>query len=253
MLLDAHIHLQDIKTDSELTDIFNLATQQRIGKMFCNGIKPSDWQKVRQIAQQDQKVIPFFGVHPWQVDSIEDSWLAELKKYLREVPLSGVGEIGLDKTRNAGKFDKQLNVFNKQIELAVELKRPFVVHCVHAWENLFECLKPFNFKNQPFIIHCFIGSLEIASRLIQSGAYLSISLKLLSDKNQHSLSEVFQKLPLDRILLETDYPYTPRSLEPASYSTYLRQMYEKAALLKQIEPAQLEKVIWQNGTILTTF
>ncbi|MBF0484163.1 MAG: TatD family hydrolase [Candidatus Omnitrophica bacterium] len=247
MLQDVHIHLQELKTETELTELLYQAEQSNIQRLFCNGIKPNDWERVLNIAQNNKNIVPFFGVHPWNVDNLDKNWFSELKRYLMSMP-SGIGEIGLDKTQNAGDFETQKFVFKKQIELAIELNRPFIIHCVRAWGNLLDALKPYDLENHPFIIHCFLGPIEVADKLIKSGAYLSASLKLLSDKNQHSINEVFEKIPVEKILAETDYPYVPRSLETAPYSVHLKNLYLKLSKLKQIPEKELEQILWYNGT-----
>lgn len=245
--IDAHIHLQDVP-EPDRAGLLDSAKAQGFQHMFCNGINPQDWSVVAKIAQENPDfVVPFFGVHPWHADKVSVDWEDRLRGFLTSVK-SGVGEIGLDRTQNAGDFDAQKNVFGCQLKIAGELNRPFIVHAVRCWGILIDLLNAANIK-VPFLIHCFMGPVEIAEKLIRLGAYLSISLKLLSDKNQNHIQEVFCDLPLDRVLFETDYPYVPKSVELMIYARYIPALYEKAASIKKVSVLELQKQVFKNGAI----
>jgi TatD DNase family protein len=125
MLQDAHIHLTDGGEEAE--KILSDAAGLGVGRFFCNSACPSDWPKVRRLSELHDGVIPFFGVHPWYAEKVPEGWEEELLKYLAE-DRARIGEIGLDAAKKDISFAKQREVFARQLEIAMELKKPFAIH-----------------------------------------------------------------------------------------------------------------------------
>jgi TatD DNase family protein len=250
MLQDAHIHLQDAGTEGR--QILEAASGNGVGRFFCNGAAPSDWEELNGLARSHESVVPFFGVHPWFIGKAGNGWDARLKEYLRD-GASRVGEIGLDKARRAVPFAEQTVFFARQLELAAEMKKPFAVHCVQAWDALLEELTRHIAGSVPFIVHWFSGSPETALELVKAGAYISFSPRLLEESAERHRAS-FGRVPVGRILLETDYPYMPgvekgRIPSPGRYFTVLRSLYECAARLKGMDGDEFSRKVWDNGTV----
>lgn len=250
MFQDAHIHLQNggLQTAKILSD----AREQRCGRFFCNGSAPSDWNEVRDLAASSGTIVPFYGVHPWYVDEARDGWDAALLERLKD-PKARIGEIGLDSAKKELDINKQREVFSRQIDIAVETGRSFAVHCVHAWEMLVEELDMRKGKLPGFMIHWFSGSPEVARELVRRGAYLSFSPRLLYERAKRHRA-AFDAVPLERILLETDYPYLPDAVsgdaETADkYFEWLKALYGIAAHLKSTDEESFIDKVWENGTI----
>lgn len=251
MLQDAHIHLQDAGTEG--LRILREAPAARAGRFFCNGSSPSDWEEVRAIAESSEAAVPFYGVHPWYINEAGTGWEEKLREYLTP-GRSCVGEIGLDKARGKADFDKQLHIFARQLDVASSLNKPFAVHCVQAWEALLAELARHGAKGlPPFIIHWFSGSPEVAAELVRLGAYISFSPRIM-DEGPSRQRDSFARVPVERILLETDYPYMPGAKKGAAptadgYFNMLRSLYSCAAGLKDIAGEVFENRIWDNGTV----
>jgi TatD DNase family protein len=250
MLQDAHIHLQDCP--EEAVRISAEAAGRGVGRFFCNGTRPRDWPEVMELADSHGNIIPFFGVHPWHADKTADGWDKKLIEYLT-LPGSRIGEIGLDGAKKNISPARQLEVFTRQLDIAVEFKRPFTVHCVQAWDVLLEEIGMRKDKKLSFMVHWFSGSPETAAELIKLGGYISFSPRLLYERAlKHRAS--FDSTPLDRILLETDYPHTP---DPGSagrpgeskYFEWIRSLYGIAARLKKLDEKTFEQKVWDNGTV----
>lgn len=250
MLQDAHIHLQD--AGDEARRILEEAAANGVGRFFCNGSAPSDWKEVRALAASFKSVVPFFGIHPWYINDAGAGWESGLEEYLRD-GTSRVGEIGLDKARRTMNFERQTDMFRRQLEIVVRMKRPFAVHCVQAWEALIAELARYNTGRIPFIVHWFSGSPEVALELIKAGGYISFSPRLLDEgAEKHRAS--FARVPADRMLLETDYPYMPDAKKgqiagACEYFSTLRSLYECAARLKGMDAGEFEQKVWDNGTV----
>ncbi|MBN2453111.1 MAG: TatD family hydrolase [Candidatus Omnitrophica bacterium] len=250
MLQDCHIHLQDApeEADTILVD----AELRGVGRFFCNGIRPPDWKKVRSLADSHESIVPFFGVHPWHAGEAGKGWAGGLVEYLKS-PGARIGEIGLDAAKKDSDFNIQRAVFARQLDIAVEMKKSVAIHCVQAWDELLEELKSREGLLPPFMMHWFSGSPEIAAELIKRGAYISFSPRLLYERAKKHRA-VFAAAPVGRILLETDYPYTPEAPDSAppgaaKYFEWLSSLYGIAARMKGISDGEFEKRIWENGTV----
>ncbi len=249
MLLDSHTHIQELHDKSVRDAIFSKASQPGVGRLFINAIRPTDWDLVKSLSEKYHAIVPFFGIHPWFIEKIPDGWEDMLKRYL-DTPNACVGEIGLDKKRKGIDFEAQKSIFSRQIAIAAEKERPFNIHCVEAWGTILEILKSNPIKT-PFIVHFFSGSREILSELLDMGAYVSFSARSLEGPSEKP-KEALLETPLDRLLLETDFPYIGKD-NPTSedYFSYLEKSYDVASKLKGINRELLESCVWENGSVFT--
>ena len=251
MLTDMHLHLQDIKELPIRASIMKLAQDFKTGQFVCNGTRPDDWPLVEEAARADRRVVPFFGVHPWYADKLPADWYGVLEGFLKRKPDSGVGEVGLDKARNVD-FARQTEVFHRQLEIAGRLGRPLAIHCVRAWSDLLNILRRSLPPKARFMIHSFQGSQQVLRDFLGLGAYISFSWKSLQRDTEESIA-LMRNVPLDRLLLETDFPYTePGRIGPDAhdekYFESLQGVYNLAVRAKGIEESTLEKAVWANGT-----
>ncbi|MDD2703263.1 MAG: TatD family hydrolase [Candidatus Omnitrophica bacterium] len=247
MFLDAHIHLQDLKEDVTRS-LLSGAADKGVGRFFCNAASPDDWQTVKEMADRDKRIVPFFGVHPWHAEKVEEGYEEDLRGFC-SANGGGVGEIGLDKIHNGAFFDRQTEIFVRQLDIACSLRKPFAVHCVRAWDVLIEALRSRDLKGSRFMIHAFSGTQEDLRALAGMGAYFSFRiLKNVSENKRR----IFTLVPIDRLFLETDFPYLATGeKDPGQelYFSYLRELYEAAAEMRGMEVGRLKEVIWNNGTV----
>lgn len=252
MLQDIHAHLQDIKDPVLLSGMMDGIEKNGVGRIVCNATSPLDWDGVAAISGKYKNVVPFFGIHPWMVKRAGLNWEDRLRKILLQAS-SGVGEIGLDHGKFRPDHALQLSTFTTQLDIAIELKRPVAIHCVGAWGTLLGVLKERPMKDAPFMMHLFSGSVDVMKEIVGLGGYISFSLGI-SEGGPEKVRAAFQAVPVDRFLLETDYPYVPDrpeepSASPDEYFSRLKKVYEKAALLKGVKSEDLEKRVWENGTV----
>jgi TatD DNase family protein len=251
MLIDMHLHLQDIQDPQIRASIMRLAQDFKAGQFVSNGTPPEDWAAVEKIAAEERRVVPFFGVHPWYANRLPENWYEMLEGFLKRNPDAGVGEVGLDKARNVD-FARQTEVFHRQLEIAGRLARPLAIHCVRAWSDLLNVLRRSLLAKMRFMIHSYQGSREMLRDLLSLGAYISFSWKSLQRDTEESIA-LMRNVPLDRLLLETDFPYTePGQVGPDAhdekYFESLQGVYNLAVRAKGIEENTLEKAVWANGT-----
>lgn len=185
-----------------------VAEMQAAGIVGCvvNATREADWEAVAALAREfPGYVFPAYGIHPWYADTAEKGWEERLRERLVADPTASVGEVGVDGWVESPGMEAQFGVFVKQAEIAEELGRAMTVHCLKAWEPLFEAMDCAAAWPEKYLMHSFGGSAEIAERLVKKGAWFSFSGHFLHPRKAKVL-EVFRKLPDDRILLETDAP-----------------------------------------------
>lgn len=240
-LLDAHLHLQNSPLGEVVDDMVSATRRAGIEQLWVNATSPEDWNEVADLADRFPEVVPFFGIHPWQVNAIHPAtWDNTLHELLTRFPESGVGEIGLDKWIRDHDIAKQRELFLHQLRIAESLSRPVTVHCLQAWGHLRECMETSEYS-RPFLLHSFGGPAEMVADFVARGAYFSISGYFFRPDKAAKL-ETFRAIPEDRILLETDAPdmlppehlisiplTSANDFSPANHPANLRNIYEAYA------------------------
>ena len=188
---------------------------------------------VNQYPREFDASIPHYsiGIHPWYIveDKIDED-LAIIESKLTLENFLAVGECGLDK-RIEVPFELQISVFEKQLLLAEAYKKPVIIHCVAAFQEVIDIKKRLKIS-VPMIIHGFSKNLETAQQLLQNGLYLSFGKYLLRNPE---LESVFKNVPDDCFFLETD------TIEEG-----IREVYQLAAQYKNINIETLKESVTQN-------
>lgn len=169
------------------------------------------------------------GVHPWDVkeESVFDSLV--LKNNAHQI--NCIGEIGLDKIKNEF-WEKQLELFAKQLKLAMELEKPVIIHCVKAYNEVVQTLQKLNF-NQVVIFHSFQSSIPMAKSLMDKGYYISFG-KSLYESREKAIA-CLKSVPLDKVFFETDDNAYP-----------IWELYKIAASNLQIPLTDLKQICGEN-------
>lgn len=192
-IYDAHNHLQDER-------IVARAGELRVAGCVANGTREEDWPRVAELARRLEWVTPSYGLHPWHVAGRSPDWLRKLRELLEENPRACVGEIGLDRWMENPDVADQERVFVEQIGLARELRRPATIHCLKAWGKLDESLPPGR-----YLLHSYGGPAEMIGAFAKKGCWFSFSGYFAHDRKARQ-REVFKRVPIDRLLVETDAP-----------------------------------------------
>lgn len=211
-------------------EFFNFHTHQ-----FTN--KTDILELVNQYPQEFNAEIPFYsiGIHPWYIaeDRI-DADLKTIEEKLQTQNCLAIGECGLDK-RTEVPLDQQIIVFKKQLALAEKYKKPVVIHCVAAFQEVIAIKKEMKIS-VPMIIHGYSKNIQTANQLIAAGFYLSFGKYLLRNPE---LKTVFQQIPNDRFFLETD-----------TVEESIKQVYNLAAEYKNNTINELQEIISSNFNIV---
>ena len=203
-LIDAHLHLQDSRLALEMERIVAQMRELGISRWMVNGTSPDDWSEVAAIAAANPEATAGYGLHPWQVNEHGMAGVDKLESFLVEDPNAFVGEIGLDRWIRDHDIELQKECFLRQIEIANRQERSTAIHCLQSWGNLRDCLNETP-PVKPFLLHSFGGPREMIGDFLEQGAYFSISGYFFRPDKAGKLA-VFDDIPMDRILLETDAP-----------------------------------------------
>jgi TatD DNase family protein len=229
-LYDAHNHLQDAWLAPHRARVLTELNAIPLTRAVVNGTCEADWTEVEQLANKHTFILPSYGLHPWNVGNASSTWRDHLQAQLGRSPRCAAGEIGLDRwmlerarpddSRLAGlrraPLDEQIDAFRWQLELAAQRNLPATIHCIDAWGALTDVLRDVTPPARGFLLHAYGGSAELARQLVPRGAYFSFNGYFLGER-QAAKREVFESLPVDRLLVETDAPAMPL---PAEYRTH---------------------------------
>ncbi|MGI0004581.1 MAG: TatD family hydrolase [Candidatus Nitrosotenuis sp.] len=200
MLFDAHIHLSDIEYQNDIDMILN--SMKRLGIKACAvSMDNASSQDTLEIAKKSKFVLPFVGIHPEKAkDSLES--VVELIRNNSNV-ISGIGEIGLDKTyaKNGQDFERQKQVFTKLLGEAEKIKKPVSVHSRKTLDEIFEIIPSYRISG--FLLHWFDGNKKQLEKAIDLGCYVSYGpVSVYSEDKQALISNTDR----NKILVETDGP-----------------------------------------------
>ncbi len=205
-MIDTHAHIDDPQYSESLPVFLDEQKAGGVEAIVIPGINTDSIASIRKVVSLDPRFcFPAFGLHP---EEVKDDYLEQLgiiESALREGDCVAVGEIGLDYYWDVTYKTQQKHALEAQLELALQLDLPVLLHNRDSTEDLLQMLLPFAKRGLRGVMHCFTGSRETAARILDMGLYLGIG-GVLTFKNTR-LTETLAYLPLERIVLETDSPY----------------------------------------------
>jgi TatD DNase family protein len=249
MLIDSHAHIQGKEYAGEAAAVIERARSAGVEKIIAVGGAGdmSSSTEAVALAEAYPNVFATVGMHPHDAKDVGADDLAILKKLAARPKVVAVGETGLDYYYNHSAHDVQRRVFAQFIHMALETDLPLVVHERDGAREAAELLSNEGAGRLRGVIHCFTGTYEAARAYLDLGFYLSFT-GIITFKNAEPLRDVVRKVPLDRMLVETDSPYlTPvphrgRRNEPA----YVRFVAETIASLKGIPVEEIARITSAN-------
>lgn len=207
MIFDTHAHYDDHQFDQDRYSLIESMADGRIGAVVNNAADLESVTSSLELAHKYDFIYAAVGVHPENVDELDDNKLEWLRNMSRDPKAVAIGEIGLD-YHYPDNPDKgtQIKWFKKQLQLAIEENLPVVVHSRDAAADTMEIMKEAAAKGIVADIHCYSYSPEQALEYVKLGFYIGVG-GVVTFKNGKKLKQTVEKIPLDRILLETDCPY----------------------------------------------
>ena len=257
-LIDTHCHINEKYYPKGLDSLFKNALDNNVKRLILSAENVASSKEALNLARKHSglpQIKTLAGVHPHEAKKVNDNYLFELEEIARNSEVVAVGEIGLDFFYDNSPRDIQKKVFIEQIELAKKIKKPISLHIRNAADRstgdaYFETLKILRDTNAEEIggvIHCFSGNEENAKNALDLGFYISFAGPITYPKNQQ-LRETAIKIPIDRILCETDSPYLPpqgfrgKTNEPC----HVKSIYEMLAMLKGLSVEEFSGRVFEN-------
>ncbi len=204
-MIDAHNHLHDARLAPHRPAILAALARLGITRAVVNGTREADWAAVSALAEEHAWVLPSFGLHPWHVRERSVDWLARLGEILDAHPGAAIGEIGLDRWITGHDPEVQREVFTAQLALASARNLPATIHCLRAWGPLWDLIRKLPVPARGFLLHAYGGPAEMVRGFVTRGAYFSFNVYFLHERKAAQRA-VFQQIPPDRLLVETDAP-----------------------------------------------
>lgn len=247
-MIDTHCHINDELYLNNPKQYIDEASTVGVSLFLIPGFDLKSSRIAVDFSEKHMNCYAAIGIHPSEINKEENSNLDELMTLAKSKKVIAVGEIGLDYywDKDPVVKEKQKEVFIKQINIANELDLPICIHCRDAINECLKILKE-NPVKRGGIMHCYAGSLEIASEFIKLGFLLGIG-GTVTFKNAVTPKEVAANVPSTSYVLETDAPYlTPEPYRgKPNHSKYLCYIRNKIAELRNISQEQVEKETTEN-------
>lgn len=206
MIFDSHAHYDDHAFDEDREEVLAALAESGVGTVVNVGASLEGTRRTVELAERYPFIYGAAGVHPDEVNELNEDTFAWLKEQCAGDRIVAVGETGLDYYRDRTDHETQKKWFIRQLALAGELLLPVIVHSREAASDTMKILKEMYDLHIPVVVHCYSYSLEMAKEYVKMGYYLGIG-GVVTFQNARRLREVVQNIPLSHLLLETDCPY----------------------------------------------
>ena len=245
---DSHAHYNDEKFDSDRENLIEQIYKEGITNIMNVGYNLISSKKAIEIASKYDFMNASVGISPNDIDDIEVEELNKIKELAKNEKVKAIGEIGLDYYWNKENKEKQKEIFIKQIEIANELELPIIIHTREAVMDTLDILKNKIHVNKKGIFHCCPLNIELIKEALKLDFYISFAGPV-TFKNSKNAQEVVEKVPLERLLIETDAPYL--SPEPVrgtrNDSRNVKFTAQKIAEIKGISLEEVAKQTYLNA------
>ena len=239
MLIDSHAHLDMHDFDADRDHVIKRAVQGGVARIVTIGIDLASSRKAIEIARKYGFIYATVGYHPHNADEADAGELEKLRTLASEPKVVAWGEIGLDFFRRHSPPEKQVKAFERQLDIASEQGLPVIIHDRDAHTDLLRILKSRK-RQYRGVIHCFSGNYDLAMDLIELGFCISFP-GTVTYKNAVDTQAAAARIPLERLLVETDCPYlTPVPFRgKRNEPLYVKHTAEKIAQLRKLDFEEL--------------
>lgn len=257
-LVDTHAHLDLSQFDEDLDQVVDRATSEGVTRIITIGFDLDSSRQAVALTNSYPNLWACVGIHPHQASQANLEVLNSLRHLSKHPKVVAIGETGLDYYRDRSPRDVQRRVFRQELDLAVEVGKPVVIHDRAAHQDIMHIIRAWaedvrssNGKLQPplGVVHCFSGDLTMAEELFDLGFCISIAGPV-TFPNARRLQELVSRLPLERLLIETDcpflspHPYRGKRNEPAN----VKLIAEKIAEIRSMSLEEVSQITTENAS-----
>ncbi len=212
-LIDSHAHLDMEQFGQDRDEVIERALKAGVKNVVSVGIDLASSNKAIELSNKYPSIVATAGIHPQEINESSEDDIKTLAHIAEDSRVAAIGEIGLDFHGDYMPKEQQLKIFKAQLALADELQKPVVIHCRQAEADMLEVLAGWDAghsqkQRPPGVIHCFSGTLETAEKYLRWGFYISLGA-YIGYPSSRALRGIIERLPLDRLMLETDSPFLP--------------------------------------------
>lgn len=241
MFIDSHLHLIQKDYDKSIASIIEDAHKNEVNTLIVSCCELADLDESLNLLKYNN-VFLTIGLHPSEADSYTEDDILKIESIVKSNhKIIGIGEIGLDYHYGKDNRFKQIELFRRQLDLALKLSLPVVIHTRDAVADTLNILKDYDLKG---IIHCFNGSIEVAKEYINIGYLLGIG-GVVTFKNS-KLYQVIEELSLNDIVLETDSPYLSPDRGKKNEPSNIPIIAKRIAEIKNIDIEKVADVTSSN-------
>jgi len=261
---DSHCHFDFIEFNADRAALWQACNAQGITRLLMPGVTPGQWQRAAQLCADYTGLCYAAGIHPHWIaqqpwfqqdagdlfsDTTSDNIAALIAQEIRHPACVAVGECGLDKMI-ATPLHVQQQLLAIHIDVANQVRKPLIIHCVRAHNELLALLKKHK-ANCGGVIHAFSGSYEIAQQYVALGFYLGVGGTITYERAQKTRAAL-TKIPLDYLLLETDAPDMPLQGKQGQRNSpeTIPQVAQVLAGLRGVDTAEIAAATWSNTLAL---
>ncbi|HVO89566.1 MAG TPA: TatD family hydrolase [Casimicrobiaceae bacterium] len=246
MFVDSHCHLDFPELRADLPRILDTMRTNAVTHALCIAVEMDAWPQVHALAHEHDNLYASVGVHPDYQDTAEPS-VDLLVEKARDPRIVAIGETGLDYYRLEGDLEWQRERFRTHIRAARAAGKPLVVHTRSAADDTIAIMREERANDVGGVMHCFTEAWDVAQAALDLGFHISFS-GIVTFKNATALKGVARRVPLDRMLIETDSPYlapVPFRGKP-NQPGYVRHVAEEIARLRETTPEAIGAVTSAN-------
>lgn len=232
--IDSHCHINFHELAENISDVLAKMQQNDVQSALCVSVNLADFPQILALAERHLNIYASVGVHP-DYEAVEEPSVARLVELAQHPKIIAIGETGLDYYRLTGDLEWQRERFRNHIRASKECGKPLIIHTRSAADDTLRLMAEEGAIDAGGVMHCFTENWEVAQAALDMGFYISFS-GIVTFKNALQIKEVAQRVPMDRMLIETDSPY----LAPVPFRgklnqpAYVKHVAEEIALLRGI-------------------
>ena len=244
--VDSHCHINFPELATNIDEVLAHMRDSEVVSALCVSVNLADFPQVLAIAEQHPHIYASVGVHP-DHEGVEEPDVARLVALAQHPRIIAIGETGLDYYRLNGDLEWQRDRFRTHIRAARESSKPLIIHTRAAADDTLRIMKEENAAAAGGVMHCFTESWEVAEAAMAMGFYISFS-GIVTFRNAAQLKEIARRVPLDKMLIETDSPYLApvphrgKVNEPA----YVKHVAAEIAMLRGISIDEVARRTTEN-------
>jgi len=244
--VDSHCHINFPELAANMDNVLAQMRQNEVVSALCVSVNLADFPQVLALAEQYPHIYASVGVHP-DYEGVEDPDVVRLLELAKHHKVIAIGETGLDYFRLKGDLEWQRERFRNHIRAARESGKPLIIHTREAAADTLRIMAEERASEAGGVMHCFTETWEVAEAALAMGFYISFS-GIVTFKNAKQLKEVALRVPLERILIETDAPY----LAPVPHRgklnqpAYVKHVAEEIATLRGISLDEIGYTTTEN-------